>query len=66
MQQVKKIRIYTSHEERAAAEAAESAGQTPVERLRETVELILRVYGVTREELAARKKSKRITITRYQ
>ena len=65
MQQSSGIRIYKSFEEQAAAEAAEVVKQAPMERIRETVELILRVYGVTREELKARPKSKRIIITKY-
>jgi hypothetical protein len=49
-----KLRIFHSFEEAAEAEALADAQQTPVERLRETVELILKVYGVTREQLKAR------------
>jgi hypothetical protein len=62
----RKIRIYTSLEEQAEAEAADAAKQAPIERIRETVELILRVYGVTREELKNRKKSNRINIIRSE
>ncbi|MES2703143.1 MAG: hypothetical protein V4649_10915 [Bacteroidota bacterium] len=58
----KRISIFTSFEDAARAEALVAAQQSPIERLRETVELILRVYGVTREELNNRKKSNRITI----
>ncbi|PQJ10251.1 hypothetical protein CJD36_016325 [Flavipsychrobacter stenotrophus] len=58
-----RIHIYRSFEEQAAEEAAAEAAYSPVERLRETVELILRVYGVTREELMSRPKSKRINFT---
>lgn len=57
------IHIYKSFEEQAAAEAAAEAAYSPIGRLRETVELILRVYCVTREELMARPKSKRINFT---
>ena len=59
-----RLRIYNSFEEAAEAEARDAAEQSPIERIRETVELILRVYGVTREELMARKKTRRITIIR--
>ncbi len=51
-----KLRIYKSFEEAAEAEALADSLQSPVERIRETVELILRVYGVTREQLKDRKK----------
>ena len=60
----KKLRVYHSFEEQAAAEALDAANQPPLERIRETVELILRVYGVTREQLVARRKKLHITITR--
>jgi hypothetical protein len=56
------LRIYKSFEEQAEAETAEVALQPPLERIRETVELILRVYGVTREQLNNRKRSNRINI----
>jgi len=62
----KKIRIYTSFDEQAAAEAADVAKQPPMERIKETVELILRVYGVTREQLNNRKRSNRINIIQYK
>jgi hypothetical protein len=58
-----KIKVYTTFAEAAAADALESALMTPAECIREAVELTLRAYGVTREELNARKKSNRITIT---
>ena len=57
-----RIRIYKSFEEQAADEAAEVAAQPPLQRIKETVELILRVYGVTREDLINRKRSNRINI----
>lgn len=61
-----KLRVYKSFEEQAADEAAEAAKQSPLERIRETVELILRVYGVSREELKKRKKSNRIKVIKYE
>lgn len=61
----RRIHIYNSFEEQQQAEIAAELARSPVERLRETVELILRVYGVTREDLKNRPKSKRINITRY-
>ena len=58
----KKLRIYNSHEAAAADEAKTVSLQSPVERIRETVELILRVYNVTRTQLNLQKKNNRITI----
>lgn len=58
-----KLRIYNSFEEQAADEAADVAAQPPMMRIKETVELILRVYGVTREDLMNRPQSKRINFT---
>jgi len=60
----KKIRIFKSFEEAEEAEAMDIAQQSPAERLRETVERILRVYGVTREQLVARHKKLHINIIR--
>ena len=57
-----RLRIFKSFEEANEADAFDSAMQPPVERLRETVELILRVYGVTREQLKARNKKRHINI----
>jgi|GEM_PF-3834730 len=61
-----KLRIFHSWEEMTQAEIEASLKQTPEERIRETVELILRVYGVTREELSNRKEKLKLTITRYE
>ena len=59
----KRIRFYNSVEETEQASIAHALSQAPAERIRETVELILRVYNVTRAELAARPKSRRIKFT---
>ncbi len=65
MQGKMNLRIFKSFEEAAEAEALDSARKDPMEGLRETVELILRTYGVTRADLSARRKEKmHITITR--
>jgi hypothetical protein len=61
MSSKQRIRFYSSVEEMEQASIASALSQTPIERIRETVELILRVYNVTREELAGRPKSRRIT-----
>lgn len=59
---MKKIKIYDSLEQAELDAIAEILGQSPVERLRETVELILRTYNTTREELKSRKSTKTIRI----
>ena len=60
----KQIHIHTSVEEMDANRLRHAAALDPVEGLRQTVELILRVYGVTREDLRKRGPFKKITITR--
>ncbi len=62
----KKISIYKSFAEQASAEAASIARQSPAERIRETVDLILRVYNTSREQLNNREKSNRINIIQYK
>ncbi len=57
-----KLSVFRSFEEAAEAEALADARQIPQERIKETVELILRVYGVTREELKARRNKLHINI----
>ena len=57
-----RLRIYNSFEEAATGEAQAVAMQAPIEHIRETVELILWVYGVTRKQLIDRPKSRRIKI----
>ena len=59
-----KLRIFSSFEESNEADAMDAATQDPVERLRETVERILGVYGVTREQITARHKNLTVNITR--
>ena len=60
------LRIYKSFEEAAEAEARAAAMKPPMEGLRDTVELILRVYGVTREQLIKRRNKMHINIIRRQ
>ncbi len=62
----KKLRVFHSFKEAEDAENVDAANKSPVERIKETVQLILRVYGVTQRELNMRKKNNRITITRYK
>ncbi len=61
-----KLRIFKSFEEADEAEARDAAIQSPVERIRETVELILRVYGVSREQLMSRTKKLNINFASHQ
>lgn len=65
-QTTNKLTFYKSFEEASLAEAKFILTQSPVERLRQTVELILRVYNVTRESLKERKSSNRIRIIRKE
>ena len=57
-----RIKIFNSFEESKQDEINYIINQSPIERLRQTVELILRVYNVTRESLKEKKYSNKITI----
>ncbi|MCW3122402.1 MAG: hypothetical protein JWQ38_1894 [Flavipsychrobacter sp.] len=57
-----KLRIFNSWEEAAVADARDTICQSPIERIRETVALILRVYGVTEEDLRKRRGKLHINI----
>lgn len=59
-----RVKIYHSFEEAEEGEIEEILKQKPIDRIRNTVNLILRVYGVTREELANRPRERNITITK--
>ena len=61
-----KLRVYKSWEEVEEAEALAAALQPPLERIKETVALIFRVYGVTQEELNNRREKLHIKILRYE
>lgn len=50
----KAIRIFNSFEEAEEADIRETLAQSPEERISETVDLILRVYGFTQKELNKR------------
>ena len=58
------VKVFNSFEEAELSEIQAVLKQTPKERLRETVELILRVYGVSREELKSWPPYKRVTFTK--
>ena len=57
-----KLRIFNSFDEAADAEALDAAALTPEGRIRQTVELILRVYGVTRQQLIEKREKLKIKI----
>ncbi|MDZ4752459.1 MAG: hypothetical protein SGI87_12645 [Flavobacteriales bacterium] len=58
--------IFQSNEEAETYFTNQIIRQDPVDRLRETVELILRVYGFNREELNQRIQNNSITIRYYE
>lgn len=57
-----KLRIYNSFEEATRSEAADAANKSRLDGLRDTVALIMRVYGVTEESLRERRKKLHIKI----
>lgn len=60
------IKIFSSFEEAEIFQIKSILKQSPAERIRDTVELILRVYGFTREQLKERKSDNKITILRRE
>ncbi len=58
-------RFFSSFEEEEQYHLQQVLKIPPVERIRQTVELILRVYGVTRQQLKERKPDNTITIRYY-
>lgn len=58
-------RFFSSFEEEEQYRIQQVLEQPPLERIRETVELILRVYGFTRQQLNERKPDNTITIRYY-
>lgn len=60
----KHIGIYKSFGEASRKEVQKTLEQPPVERIRETVGLILRVYGTTREELNLSPKTNVVNFSR--
>ncbi len=57
-----RIRIFNSFEEAKETEIQDIIKQSPIDRLRHTVELILRVHQVTREDLKNRTATGKIRI----
>lgn len=62
----KAVRIFSSFSEAEAYELEQIAKQDPIQRIHETVELILRVYGFSREELNQRTPDNRIKLILYK
>lgn len=60
------LKIFNSFEEAEIFQIKCVLKQSPAERIKETVELILRAYGLTREQLKERKRSNTITILRRE
>ncbi|AMP98856.1 hypothetical protein AY601_1950 [Pedobacter cryoconitis] len=57
-----RIRIFNSFEEAKKSEIQNIINQSPIDRLRQTVELILRVHQVSREDLKNRTATGKIRI----
>ena len=57
-----RIRIFNSFEEAKETEILDIIKQSPIDRLRHTVELILRVHQVSREDLKNRTATDKIRI----
>ena len=60
------LRVFNSFKEAEDYDIQQTLKQDPVERIRETVELILRVYGFTRAELNQRPPDNTLKIIRYE
>lgn len=60
------IRIFHSFEEMERAEILAVLQKPPIERLRDTVGLILRIYGFTREQLKKRRQKDNFKLVRYE
>ena len=60
----KRIVFFNSFEEEAEYNAKEAAEKNPIQGLKDTVGLILRIYGFTQESLRQRKPSNEIIIDR--
>ena len=58
-----KLKVFQSHEAMENDRLKVAAEMDPVEGLAQTIELILRAYGTSREELSLRKRTKKITFT---
>ena len=60
------LKIYNSFEKQEDDQRKHSASLTPLERLKQTVELIIRSYGYTRESLKNLETDNKVTITKRE
>ena len=60
------LKIFSSFEEAEIFQIKSILKQSPAERIRDTVQLILRAYDITREQLKGRKRDNKITILRRE
>lgn len=60
---LRRITIFNSFEDAKSSEYLQIIKQDPIQRLRETVSLILRAYGINRELLNSRKTVNKIIVT---
>ena len=60
------FKIFSSFEEAEIFQIKSILKQSPAQRIKDTVELILRAYGLTREQLKERKRDHKITILRRE
>lgn len=62
----KQIHFFSSFEEADAYDRIKTLKQSPIERINETVGLILRVYGFNRADLKKRARSNKIRIIEHK
>jgi len=62
----KTLRIYESFEEQKTDGIRDTLALSPQERIRRAVELTLRAYGTSREELKNRKRNNQIKVIYYK
>lgn len=60
------LKIFSSFEDAEIFQIKSILKQSPAERIKDTVELILRAYGLTRKQLKERKRDNRISILRRE
>jgi hypothetical protein len=60
------LHSFASFDEAARSDFFAAARQSPLDRIRETVQLILRAYGVTEADLRKRRKQLHLTIISYK
>ncbi|MEQ9378584.1 MAG: hypothetical protein RIG68_25575 [Imperialibacter sp.] len=65
-QKKSRITILDSFEQMNESDIQEMAATSPYERIKNTVDLTLRAYGVTRAQLSKRGRATRVEITRNE